>query len=57
MVNIGKVLKTVNKQSGVWKNKELDKSIVAMKPGKRISRNDVIYWETRKNRSDLKNNL
>ena len=27
----------------------------AMLPGKRISRNGLIYWETRKNRSDLKN--
>lgn len=29
-----------------------DKARIAMPPGKRVSKNGNIYWETRKNRSD-----
>ena len=32
-----------------------DKKRKALLPGKRISKNGNIYWETRSNRSDLKN--
>jgi len=32
----------------------VDRRRKAMKPGKRISRTRHIYWETRKNRSDLR---
>lgn len=31
-----------------------DKERKALLPGKRMSKNGNIYWETRKNRSDLK---
>ena len=33
-------------------NLELDKKRVALKPGKRLSKEGNIYWENRKNRSD-----
>lgn len=32
-----------------------DLSREAVMPGKRISKNGKIYWETRQNRSDMKN--
>lgn len=31
-----------------------DALINALRPGKRKSKNEKIYWETRKNRSDVK---
>jgi hypothetical protein len=34
-----------------------DKVRKALTPGKRISKNGNVYWETRKNRSDDKNNI
>jgi hypothetical protein len=33
-------------------DKERDSKRTALKPGKRISKNGKVYWETRKNRSD-----
>lgn len=32
----------------------IDKKREALVPGKRISKNGKVYWETRKNRSDAK---
>lgn len=46
------VLKQVNKQSGKLKDYTRDFSREALPPGKRISKNGKVYWETRKNRSD-----
>ena len=46
------VLKTLN-QTGVRKSLKRDRSRAALKPGKRVSKTGKIYWETRKNRSDL----
>lgn len=37
--------------------RRLDKKHTALKPGKRISRNGIEYYEYRKNRSDLKNKV
>lgn len=34
-----------------------DKKRSALPPGKRISKTGKVYWETRKNRSDLKGNI
>jgi len=34
-------------------NKSRDKKREALMPGKRISKTGKVYWETRKNRSDL----
>ena len=42
-----RVLKQVGKT-----NVKVDASRDALKPGKRISKNGNVYWETRKNRSD-----
>ena len=36
-------------------NKTVDESRKALMPGKRISKTGKVYWETRKNRSDLLN--
>jgi len=46
-----KVLSIAKKQAGK-SNKKMDKKRKAMAPGKRISKNGKIYYETRKNRSD-----
>lgn len=35
-------------------DKERDKAREALMPGKRISKNGKIYWETRQNRTDAK---
>ena len=37
-------------------NIDRDKVRKALAPGKRVSKNGKVYWETRKNRSDLKDN-
>ena len=37
--------------------KNIDKMRKALAPGKRISKSGKIYYENRKNRSDLKNNI
>ena len=41
------------KQSGMYKDIIRDKGRLAMPSGKRISKYGNIYWETRKNRSDI----
>ena len=51
--NEPKVLRTLDQ---VGKTDALkDMKLKALMPGKRISKNNKIYWETRKNRSDKKN--
>ena len=37
--------------------KSIDKKRQALKPGKRISKSGNIYYENRKNRSDMKDNI
>ena len=51
-----KVIYKVNHQVGT-SVKIIDKMIKAMPPGKRVSRTGKVYYETRKNRSDLKGNI
>jgi len=51
-VNQSKSVKEFDYQTGKT-NKVVDKRRTALPPGKRISRNGKIYWEGRKNRSDL----
>lgn len=46
----------VLKQTGKRPNIPVDSAIRALKAGKRISKNGKVYWETRKNRSDLNPN-
>ena len=48
--NQKKIIKTLNQVGR--SNKSYDKKRTALPPGKRISKNGKIYWETRKNRSD-----
>ena len=48
-----RVIKVVNYQSGKRASLKADRKRKALKPGKRISRTGKIYWETRRNRSDL----
>jgi len=48
-----KVLSDIQRQSGYVKNVLVDKLLIALPPGKRISKSGNVYWETRKNRSDL----
>lgn len=43
----------VLKQTGKKPNIAVDKAIRALKAGKRISKTGHVYWETRKNRSDI----
>jgi len=47
------VIKVIRKQSGVRKSISRDRKRKALPPGKRRSKTGRIYWETRKNRSDL----
>jgi len=49
-----KTLKAVDWQSGKRKSLKADQARTALLPGKRQSENRKVYWETRKNRSDLK---
>lgn len=35
------------------RGKKQDKVKKALKPGKRVSKNGTIYWESRRNRADL----
>jgi len=37
--------------------RKIDKRRKALKPGKRISKNGKVYYESRKNRSDLRYNV
>ncbi len=50
---VPRTIKPTFKQSGKIPNIKRDKSRRALAPGKRVSRNGKIYWETRRNRSDL----
>jgi len=51
----GTVLKPKKKYAkGSKSNKKLDAKRKALKPGKRLSKKGNIYYESRKNRSDLK---
>jgi hypothetical protein len=50
---MGREMHVVRKQSGKVKSIWKDRQLPAMYPGMRISENNKIYWETRKNRSDL----
>lgn len=47
-----KVLRIIKHQTGKT-NIPVDRTIRAMNPGKRISKTGHVYWETRKNRSDV----
>ncbi|MEM4501551.1 MAG: hypothetical protein QW512_05410 [Thermofilaceae archaeon] len=49
-----KVLKIVNYQTGKRSSLKLDRKRKALPPGKRRSKSGKIYWETRRNRTDLK---
>jgi len=48
-----RVLRVVKRQTGSRKSIRLDRLRRALPPGKRISRSGIVYWETRRNRSDL----
>jgi len=48
-----RTLRSVKYQTGKSKTKA-DKPRKAMLPGKRLSKHNKVYWETRKNRSDKK---
>ena len=52
-----RTIKPIKKQSGYRKSYWKDQWTKAMRPGKRISRTGNIYWETRKNRSDINKQL
>jgi hypothetical protein len=52
-----RVLKKVNYQTGKRKSIKKDRARKALPPGKRISKSGKIYWETRRNRSDLKKGI
>jgi hypothetical protein len=52
----GRVLKVVKYQTG-RSNIAVDRRYRALPPGKRRSRRGRIYWETRKNRSDMPGRL
>jgi len=51
-VDQGKVVKEFDYQLGKT-NKRVDSRRTALPPGKRISKSGKIYFESRKNRSDL----
>ena len=54
-INFKNFRRTINVLNQVGRsNLARDKSRKALLPGKRISKNGKEYWETRKNRSDLK---
>jgi hypothetical protein len=48
-----KVLTNIHRQSGIKSNYLADVMRSAIYPGKRVSKTGQIYWETRKNRTDL----
>lgn len=48
------VIKAVKYQTGKRKSLSSDRKRKAMAPGKRRSSTGKIYWETRRNRSDLR---
>ncbi len=49
-----KIIYTYKTQTGKRKSLKLDKERKALPPGKRISKNGKIYYERRRNHSDLK---
>jgi hypothetical protein len=51
------VLKVVKYQTGKRESLKLDRSRKALPPGKRISKSGKVYWETRRNRSDLRRGI
>jgi hypothetical protein len=48
-----RVLKVVKYQTGGRASLKADRVRKALPPGKRISKSGRVYWETRRNRSDL----
>lgn len=54
--SLRKPLKEVEHQTGTT-HKKRDKVRKAMPPGKRISKTGKVYYEYRKNRTDLKGNI
>lgn len=50
---VPRTIKPSFKQSGKIPNIKRDKARRALAPGKRVSRTGKIYFETRRNRSDL----
>ena len=48
-----KILQIINHQSGTRKDLRQDRMRKALPPSKRMSKNGNIYYETRRNRSDL----
>lgn len=48
------IVKRSPKQSGKVKDIMADKMLTALPPGLRVSASGKMYWETRKNRSDMK---
>jgi len=54
--NQRKSLKVSDSQIGTT-IKKIDKMRKALKPGKRVSKSGNIYYERRKNRSDLEGNI
>lgn len=49
---VAKIVRAIKHQTGKTSIPE-DRKIRANLPGKRISKTGHVYWETRKNRSDL----
>lgn len=47
-----RVIRVIKHQTGKT-NTAIDRKITALRAGKRISKNGNVYWETRKNRSDM----
>lgn len=48
-------LRVLNQVAKVKTDKIIDSQRKALLPGKRISKNGKVYWETRANRSDARN--
>jgi hypothetical protein len=56
-LKLPRVIKKVNYQTGKRKSIKMDRAKKALPPGKRISKSGKMYWETRRNRSDLKKGI
>ena len=52
-----RVLKVVKYQTGKRASIKADRLRKALPPGKRVSRSGKVYWETRRNRSDLRSGI
>lgn len=48
-----RVLRVIKHQTGRKPNIPVDREKLALKPGKRISKTGHVYWETRRDRSDV----